>query len=66
MSGLDAYNKQAAGATPLVRFMRLVRVLAEASIVVVAFAVAILIVGTPIALAVRALHDIVSWLVLGP
>jgi hypothetical protein len=66
MSGLDAYNKQAAGAAPLVRFMRLVRELAEASIVVVAFAVAILIVGTPIALAVRVLHDIVSWLVLGP
>lgn len=66
MSGLDAYNKQAAGAAPMVRLMRLVRELAEASVVVVAFAVAILIVGTPIALAVRALHDIVFWLMMRP
>ena len=63
MYGMDADNRQASEAAPLVRFMHLVRELAEASIVVVAFAVAILIVGTPIALAVRALHDMAWWLV---
>ena len=68
MSAFDAYNQQRAGAalSPVRRLLRLVREFAEASVVVIAFAVAILVVGTPIALAVRALHDIVSWLVLGP
>ena len=66
MSGRDAYNKQRAAPRRWSRLLRLVRELAEASVVVIAFAVAILVVGTPIALAVRALHDIASWLVLGP
>jgi hypothetical protein len=42
-----------------------VRELAEACIVVVAFAFAILILGLPVALAVRAVHDIVSSFVGG-
>ena len=63
MSGVDACNKQAPGAAPLARLLRLVRELAEASVLVIAFAVAILVVGTPIALAVRALHNIALWLV---
>jgi hypothetical protein len=68
MSAADAYNPQLPGAalSPVARLLRLVRAFAEASVVVIAFAVATLAVGTPIALAVRALHDIVSWLVLGP
>ena len=68
MNAADAYNKQlpADAVSPVIRLLRLGRAFAEASVVVIAFAVAILAVGTPIALAVRALHDIVSWLVLGP
>ena len=68
MNAVDAYKSQLRGAalSPVRRLLRLVRALAEASVVVIAFAVAILVVGTPIALAVRALHDIASWLVLGP
>ena len=68
MNAADAYKPQLRGAalSPVRRLLRLVRAFAEASVVVIAFAVAILAVGTPIALAVRALHDIVSWLVLGP
>ena len=62
MSSIDAYNKQATGATLLVKPLRIARELAQASVVVIAFAVAILVVGTPIALAVRALHDVVLWL----
>jgi len=46
---------------PLRQFLRVVRGLAEASLVVVAFALAILLLGLPIALAVRAVQGIVSW-----
>ena len=64
MNAADAYNTQLPGAalSPVVRLLRLVRAFAEALVVVIAFAIAILAVGTPIALAVRALHDIVLWL----
>jgi hypothetical protein len=48
---IDAASKQARGAVTLVRLLRLLQELAEASVVVIAFAVAILVVGTPIALA---------------
>jgi hypothetical protein len=65
MNTANTYNKQLTiGAVPpLVRLLRLGRAFAEACVVVIAFAVAILAVGTPIALAVRALHEIVLWLV---
>ena len=43
------------------RFIRLVQGFAEASVVVIAFAVAILLLGLPVALAVRVVHEIVSW-----
>ena len=68
MNAADAYKPRLRGAalSPVGRLLRLLRAFAEASVVVIAFAVAILAVGTPIALTVRALHDIVSWLVLGP
>ena len=68
MNTSHTYNPQLPGAalSPVRRLLRLVRAVAEASVVEIAFAVAILAVGTPIALAVRALHDIVSSLVLGP
>jgi hypothetical protein len=63
MSSVDARNKQAPGGAPLARLLRLVRELAEASVLVIAFAVAILVIGTPITLAVRVMHDIALWLV---
>ena len=50
---------------PLRQFLAVVRELAEASIVVVAFAFAILMLGLPVALALGAVHDIVSWFVGG-
>jgi hypothetical protein len=48
---------------PLRDFLAVVRELAEASIVIVAFAFAILMLGLPVALALRAVHDIVSLFV---
>ena len=45
------------------RVLRIIREIAEASVVAVAFALAILVIGAPIALLVRALHDSLSWLV---
>jgi hypothetical protein len=66
MSGADTYDKEVPGtAAPIIRFLRLVWELTEASVVVIAFAAAILAIGTPITLAVRAFHDIVLWLVRG-
>ena len=62
MSSLHGYNEQGGRSALLVGALRLVRELAEASLLVIMFAVAILVVGTPIALAVRALHEILSWL----
>jgi hypothetical protein len=50
---------------PLLQFLRVVRGLAEASLVVIAFTAALLMLGLPVAFAVRAVHDIVSWLVGG-
>jgi len=50
---------------PLMRFIRLVQGFAEASVIVIAFAVAILLLGLPVALAVRAVHEIVSWFARG-
>ena len=46
-----------------VSFVRVVRGFAEASLVALAFAGAILLIGTPIALIVRGLHEGLSWLV---
>jgi hypothetical protein len=46
--------------SPVRQFVAVVRELAEASIVVVAFAFAILMLGLPVALVLRAVHDIVS------
>jgi hypothetical protein len=43
-------------------FVRVIRGFAEASLVVLGFAFAILLIGLPIALIVRALHEGVSWL----
>lgn len=66
MNGADTYDKQVPGtAAPMIRLLRLVRELAEGSVVAIAFAIAILAMGTPVALAVRAFHDIVLWLVRG-
>jgi hypothetical protein len=44
-------------------FVRVVRGLAEASLVVTGFALAILLIGTPLALMARGVHDGLSWLV---
>ena len=44
-------------------FVRVVRGFAEASVAVLAFAIAILLLGIPIALIVRGLHEGLSWLV---
>jgi hypothetical protein len=46
-----------------VSFVRVVRGFAEASLVALAFAGAILLIGMPIALLVRGLHEGLSWLV---
>jgi len=45
------------------RILGIVQGFAEASLVAVAFALAILVIGTPIALLVRALRDSLSWLI---
>ena len=47
-------------------FVRVVRGFAEASLVALAFACAILLIGLPIALIVRGLHEALSWLVARP
>jgi hypothetical protein len=47
------------GIAPLVR---VVRAFAEASVVMLAFVFAILLVGLPIAMSVRAVHEGLSWL----
>jgi hypothetical protein len=44
-------------------FIRVIRGFAEASLVAVAFAFAILLIGTPVALIVRGLHEALSWIV---
>jgi hypothetical protein len=44
-------------------FVRVVRGFAEASLVVPGFALAILLIGTPLALVARGVHDALSWLV---
>jgi hypothetical protein len=49
--------------TGAARVLRIIRGFAEASLVAVTFTLAILVIGTPIALLVRALHDGLSWLV---
>jgi hypothetical protein len=49
--------------TAAVPVLRIIRGFAEASLVAVAFALAILVIGTPIALLVRGLHDSLSWFV---
>jgi len=41
---------------------RVIRGVAEGSLAVLAFAVAILLIGIPIAVVVRALHDGLGWL----
>jgi hypothetical protein len=43
-------------------FVRVIRAFAEASLVALGFAFAILVIGTPIALIVRGLHEGLSWL----
>jgi hypothetical protein len=43
--------------------LRVVRGFAEASLAALAFVLAILLIGTPIALIVRGLHETLSWLV---
>src|SRR5689334_8890824 len=53
-------RSHAGGLTPL---LRVIRGFAEASLVAVGFAVAILLIGTPLALFVRGLHEGLSWLV---
>ena len=44
-------------------FVRVMRGFAEASLVALAFACAILLIGMPLALIVRGLHEALSWLV---
>jgi hypothetical protein len=41
---------------------RVVRAFAEASVVAVGFALAILLLGLPVALAGRLLHDLIAWI----
>jgi hypothetical protein len=43
-------------------FVRVIRGLAEASLVAIGFAFAILLIGLPVALIGRALHEGVAWL----
>ena len=56
---LDMNNRTATGVTS---FVRVVRAVAEASLVVLGLAIAILVVGTPLALIVRGAHEGLSWL----
>ena len=46
---------------PLPQFLSVVRELAEASLLVILFACALLVLGLPVALAVRAVHEIILW-----
>jgi hypothetical protein len=48
--------------TALSSFVRVIRAFAEASVVALGFVLAILAIGTPIALIVRGLHESLSWL----
>jgi hypothetical protein len=56
---LGMCNRIASGMTS---FVRVIRAFAEASLVALGFAFAILVIGTPIALIVRGLHEGLSWL----
>ena len=47
----------------LTSFMRVIRGFAEGSLVVLGFALAILLIGTPLALLARGVHEGLSWLV---
>ena len=62
MRSADADNEQATDTRLLAGPFRVIGELAQASVMVIAFAVAIVIVGTPIAMAVRVLHDVALWL----
>jgi hypothetical protein len=44
-------------------FVRVIRAVAGASLAAVGFALAILLIGTPVALVVRGVHESLSWLV---
>jgi hypothetical protein len=46
----------------LTAFVRVIRGVAEASLVSIGFGFVILVIGTPIALIVRGLHETLSWL----
>jgi hypothetical protein len=60
---MSTATSQAEQQGPLRQFLGIVRELAEASLVVIGFACVILVLGLPVALAVRGLHDIVLWFV---
>jgi hypothetical protein len=62
MRSADADTEQATDTRRLAGPFRLILELAQASVMVIAFAVAIVIVGTPIAMAVRVLHAVALWL----
>jgi len=49
----------------LARLMRLVRALGEASLLALGFAAMILLIGTPLGLGVRGIHDVLSWAIPG-
>jgi hypothetical protein len=55
----DAGDQRTDGA----RVWRVVRAFAEAGLVSIAFALAILLIGLPVALLGRALHEMVAWMV---
>jgi hypothetical protein len=60
--GMD--NRTATSRIGVLRsFIRVVRGFAEGSLVVLAFGLAILLVGTPLALLARGVHEALSWLV---
>ena len=62
MRSADADAEQVTDTRRLAGPFRLILELAQASVMVIAFAVAIVIVGTPIAMAVRVLHAVALWL----
>jgi hypothetical protein len=49
--------------TGLTSFLRVIRGFAEGSLVVLGFALAIVLIGSPLALLARGVHEALSWLI---
>ena len=62
VDGMDN-RTSTSGVSGLTSFIRVIRGFAEGSLVVLGFALAILLIGTPLALLARGVHEGLSWFV---